>query len=40
MYKALVSSHLDYCDTIYHVSVLNNQINLDVTLAWLMETVE
>ena len=40
MYKALVRSHLDYCDTIYHISALNNQINLGVTLTSLMETVE
>ena len=40
MYKALVRSHLDYCDTIYHIPALNNQINLGVTLTSLMETVE
>ena len=40
MYKALVRSHLDYCDTIYHMPALNNQINLGVTLTSLMETVE
>ena len=40
MYKARVHSHLDYCDTIYHMAVLNNQINLGVTLTSLMETVE
>ena len=40
MYKALVRSHQDHCDTIYHIPVLNNQINLGVTLTWLMETVE
>ena len=27
MYKALVRSHIDYCDTIYHIPALNNQIN-------------
>ena len=27
MYKALVRSHLDYCDTIYYMPALNNQIN-------------
>ena len=27
MYKALVRSYLDYCDTIYHIPALNNQIN-------------
>ena len=40
MYKALVRSHLDYCDTIYHIPALNNQINLGVTPTSLMETVE
>ena len=40
MYKALVRSHLDYCDTIYHMLALNNQTNLGVTLTSLMETVE
>ena len=40
MYKALVRSHLDYCDTTYHISALNNQVNLGVTLTSLMETVE
>ena len=40
MYKALVRSHLDYCDTIYHMPALNNQINLGVPLTSLMETVE
>ena len=32
MYKALVRSHLDYCDTIHHIPALNSQINLGVTL--------
>ena len=40
MYKALVRSHLDYCDTIYHIPALNNQINLGATLTSLMETVD
>ena len=40
IYKALVRSHLDYCDTIYHMLALNNQINLGATLTSLMETVE
>ena len=40
MYKALVRSHLDYCDTIHHMPAINNQINLSVTLTSLMETVE
>ena len=39
MYKAL-RSHVDYCDTIYHIPALHNQINLGVTLTSLMETVE
>ena len=39
MYKALVRSHLDYCNTIYHMPALNNQINLGVTLTSLMKTV-
>ena len=40
MYKALVRSHLDYCDTIYHIPASNSQINLGVTLNSLMEKVE
>ena len=40
MYKALVRSHLDCCDTIYHVPASNSQINLGVTLNSLMEKVE
>ena len=40
MYKALVRSHLDYCDTIYHIPALNSQTNLGVTLNSLMEKVE
>ena len=40
MYKALVRSHLDYCDTIYHIPASNSQINLGVTLNSLMGKVE
>ena len=40
MYKALVRSYLDYCDTIYHIPAFNSQINLGVTLNSLMEKVE
>ena len=40
IYKALVRSHLDYCDTIYHIPSSNSQINLGVTLNSLMEKVE
>ena len=40
MYKVLVRSHLDYCDTIYHLPPSNSQINLGVTLTSLMEKVE
>ena len=29
--KCLVSSHLDYCDIIYHIPALNSQTNLGVT---------
>ena len=36
MYKALIRSHLDYCDTIYHIPASNSQINLGVTLNSLM----
>ena len=28
MYKALVRSHLDYCDTIYHIPASNSKIKL------------
>ena len=34
MYKALVHSHLDYCDIIYHIPALNSEISS------LMEKVE
>ena len=40
MYKALVRSHLDYCDIIYHTPASNSQINLGTTLSSLMEKVE
>ena len=40
MYKALVRSHLDYCDAIYHIPASNSQIDLGVTLNSLMEKVE
>ena len=40
MYKALARSHLDYCDTIYHIPALDIQINLGVILNSLMEKVE
>ena len=40
MYKALVRSRLDYCDTIYHIPASNSQINLGVTLNSLIEKVE
>ena len=40
MYKALIRSHLDYCDIIYHIPALKSQTNLDVTLNSLMEKVE
>ena len=40
MYKALVLSHLDYYDTIYHIPASNSQINFGVTLNSLMEKVE
>ena len=31
MYKALIRSRLDYCDTIYHKPALNNKTNLGLT---------
>ena len=40
MYKALVRSHLDYCDIIYHIPASNSQINLGTALSSLMEKVE
>ena len=40
MYKVLVRSHQDYCDTIYHrIPALYGQINFGVTLNRLMEKV-
>ena len=40
MYKALVRSHLDYCDIIYHIPSHQNQASLGVTLNCVMEKVE
>ena len=40
MYKALVRSHLDYCDIIYHIPSHINQPPLGVTLHSMMEKVE
>ena len=40
MYKALVRSHLDYCDIIYHEPNKINQPPLGLTLTALMEKVE
>ena len=40
MYKALVHSHLDYCDIIYHSPPLNSQTTLGIILNSLMEKVE
>ena len=40
MYQALVCSHLDYCDIIYHIASHQNQAPLGVTLNSLMEKVE
>ena len=40
MYKALVRSHLDYCDIIYHIPASYSPTNLGVTLNSLMEKVE
>ena len=40
MYKALVRSHFDYCDIIYHSPSPQNQAPLGMTLNSLMEKVE
>ena len=40
MFKALVRSHLDYCDVFYHIPSHTNQPPLGVTLNSLMEKVE
>ena len=40
MYKALVRSHLDYCDIIYHIPPILNQPPLGLSLNNLMEKVE
>ena len=40
MYKALVCSHLDYCDVIYHIPSITHQPPLGRTLSSLMEKVE
>ena len=40
MYKALVRSHLDYCDIIYHIPPTSREPHLGVVLQDHMETVE
>ena len=40
MYKALVRSHLDYCDIIYYTPSHQNQAPLGVTLNSVMEKIE
>ena len=40
MYKALVRSHLDYCDIIYYLPSITRQPSLGRTLCSLMEKVE
>ena len=40
MYKALVRSHLDYCDVIHHIPSIIHQPSLGMTLNSLMEKVE
>ena len=40
MYKALVCSHFDYCDIIYHIPPILNQPPLCLSLNNLMEKVE
>ena len=40
MYKALVRSHFDYCDIIYHEPSKLSQPPLGLTLTTLMEKVE
>ena len=40
MYKALVRSHLDYCDIIYHIPPILNQPPIGLSLNNLMEKVE
>ena len=40
MYKALVRSHLDYCDIVYHMPPIVHQPPLGVSLHDLMESVE
>ena len=40
MYKALVRSHLDYCDIIYHIPPIVHHPPLGTSLNYLMEKVE
>ena len=40
MYKALVRSHLDYCDIIYHIPSHQNQPPLGLTINLQMEKAE
>ena len=40
MYKALVRSHLDYCEIIYHIPPVLNQPPLGLSLSASMEKVE
>ena len=38
--QALVRSHLDYCDVIYHIPSITHQLPLGMTLSSVMEKVE
>ena len=40
MYKALVRSHLDYCDSIYHIPPIVHQPPLGTSLHTLMEKIK
>ena len=40
MYKALVRTHLDYCDIVYHMSPVLNHPPLGLSLNSLMEKVD
>ena len=40
MYKVFVRSHLDYCDFIYHIPPIIRNSPLEISLNYLMESIE
>ena len=40
MYKVFIRSHLDYCDFIYHIPPIIRNSPLEISLNFLMESIE